>query len=428
MERVIRVKEMFETIKNTSSTNDKKKLLAQFREHDLFIKILEFTLNTYKVTGLSKKKMNKVVDIKPTVELDTIDEALEYIIKHNTGRDEDIANVKAYIQTLPEEVQDFYTEIFMKSYKLGANAKLVNSVITNLIPTFNIMLAESYAKNTDFVLGKRFILTTKLDGNRLIVLVYPNETVRCYTRQGKEVEGLVDIVKEFKRLPPGAYDGEILATGEYSDSKEQFQETMKRARIKGIKTGLNFMCFDYIDNLDDFFNGKCNTSCEERKNRLEQIISNGVNLHHIKYLKPLYIGEDISKIKEFSDIAKENNEEGIMLNIANAPYEYKRTKNILKVKVMQDCDIRCVDIEEGDGRLKGTLGRIICSYKGYTLKVGSGFADKDRKEIWDNPDKILNKIVKIQYFEETQNQDGGLSLRFPVFLDIRDDKDVESYN
>ena len=40
----------------------------------------------------------------------------------------------------------------------------------------------------------------------------------------------------------------------------------------------------------------------------------------------------------------------------------------------------------------------------------------------------MGKIVEIQYFEESENQSGGLSLRFPVYLRMRLDKTEPSYN
>ena len=41
--------------------------------------------------------------------------------------------------------------------------------------------------------------------------------------------------------------------------------------------------------------------------------------------------------------------------------------------------------------------------------------EKDICEFYKNPKKILGKIITVQYFEETKNQDGGISLRFPTF-------------
>jgi DNA ligase-1 len=69
------------------------------------------------------------------------------------------------------------------------------------------------------------------------------------------------------------------------------------------------------------------------------------------------------------------------------------------------------------------LGAILVRYKdGNIVKVGSGFTDWLREEIWKNQRKYLDDICEIQYFEETTNQDGGISLRFPIFKDFRTDK------
>ena len=116
-----------------------------------------------------------------------------------------------------------------------------------------------------------------------------------------------------------------------------------------------------------------------------------------------------------------------MINL-DKPYEFKRSKTLLKLKVMNSCDLKIIGFEEGDGKYKGTLGNIVCDYKGFKLGVGTGFNDGQRKEIWNNRDKYLNRIVEIQYFEETNNEDGGLSLRFPVFKCFREEGKEIRYN
>jgi DNA ligase-1 len=54
-------------------------------------------------------------------------------------------------------------------------------------------------------------------------------------------------------------------------------------------------------------------------------------------------------------------------------------------------------------------------HKGNIVRVGSGFTIDQRQDFYKHPKKILGKIITVQYFEETQNQDGGISLRFPTF-------------
>ena len=116
-----------------------------------------------------------------------------------------------------------------------------------------------------------------------------------------------------------------------------------------------------------------------------------------------------------------------MVNL-DTPYVCKRTDTILKVKVMSTCDLKVIGFEEGTGKNVGKLGALLVNYKGFTVGVGSGFSDHDREYIWNHKDEYLENIVEIQYFEESKNQDGGLSLRFPVYKKLRTDKTEPSYN
>ena len=97
------------------------------------------------------------------------------------------------------------------------------------------------------------------------------------------------------------------------------------------------------------------------------------------------------------------------------------------MKVMQSCDLKIIGFEEGQGRLRNTLGKLICDYKGFELGVGSGFSDELRNRIWNNKNKYLGRVSEIQYFEETHNDKGELSLRFPVFKCMRENGKEVSY-
>lgn len=63
-----------------------------------------------------------------------------------------------------------------------------------------------------------------------------------------------------------------------------------------------------------------------------------------------------------------------------------------------------------------------------TLGVGSGFTDEQRSYYWKYPDKIVGKIVQIKYKGETTNKNGGVSVQFPIFEIVRNDKAEPSYN
>ena len=119
-----------------------------------------------------------------------------------------------------------------------------------------------------------------------------------------------------------------------------------------------------------------------------------------------------------------------MLNDPNAHYETKRHTGLLKVKKMHTADLMIVGFEEAiDGKNRGGLKSLIVQLDDEnTVNVASGLTEEQRVDIWSNKDQYLGKIVEVKYFEETVNQNGGRSLRFPVVLRFRDDKTIEDIN
>jgi DNA ligase-1 len=149
-----------------------------------------------------------------------------------------------------------------------------------------------------------------------------------------------------------------------------------------------------------------------------------LGLKHIRIVPFFYQGFDHGKIWEYLDYAEANDMEGIIVNL-DTPYEFKRTKNLIKVKKFFDIDLRCIRIEQGEkGKYKDTLGAIVCRYKDGEVKVGSGFTEEQRDDFFKHPGKIINEIVTVKYKEATKNKDGSESLQFPVFVCVRQDKEV----
>ncbi|HGM3507343.1 TPA: hypothetical protein ACKOR7_001919 [Clostridioides difficile] len=427
MKELLEVKKIFDNLAATSSRKEKERILEKHKNNRMFVECLQFLLDSYNVTGISKKKISKSLNSINYSNLNNVYDMIDYLIENNTGKDTNIKTIQVFANR-NKELKDMIVGLATKSIKLGLTSKTANKIMPGLVREFNIMKAKNYKENKESVIGKEFILTTKLDGIRIIVIKNKN-SIDIFSKQGKIVKGLVDIEQEFKKLPIGVYDGELLAEGIYENSEERFKETLRRYSKKGIKNGLEMHCYDYIQNIDNFYIGKDETLCYIRKYNLENILERCTfKTKFIKYLKPLYQGKDIKMINKHFNDAINNKEEGIMINLADAPYECKRIKNLLKVKLFNTCDIRCIAIEEGDGKYKGLLGNIICDYKGYRLGVGSGFTDEQRKYYFINQNKILGRVIEVKFFEETNNEKGELSLRFPVFLRVREEGKEVSYS
>jgi DNA ligase-1 len=134
-----------------------------------------------------------------------------------------------------------------------------------------------------------------------------------------------------------------------------------------------------------------------------------------------FIADD-EHFAEWIEKAKEYGWEGLMLR-ADEPYKGKRSKDLLKFKSFFDDEYEVVDVEMGPFRYvkdsketeENMLSCVTIKHKGYNVRVGSGFSIEQRQDFYKNPNKILGKVITVQYFEESKNQDGGLSLRFPTF-------------
>ena len=62
------------------------------------------------------------------------------------------------------------------------------------------------------------------------------------------------------------------------------------------------------------------------------------------------------------------------------------------------------------------LSQVWIEHKGHKVKVGSGFSQEQRLQYVDG--SIVGKTITVQYFEETANDKGGISLRFPTVKHI----------
>ena len=221
-------------------------------------------------------------------------------------------------------------------------------------------------------------------------------------------------------------DGELLRiNNDNLPSEENFKETTSIVNSKSDnKEGLEFVIFDIVP-LTDYMAQNNNIPYSKRFDQLNNLIKTNDYVRKV----PFYgITDNVEKVYEILNTVTSAGEEGLMLNLASGVYKFgKRSSELLKVKAMHTCDLKCIDVQEGEGKYANTLGRIICLYKGHILKVGSGFSDEQRDYYWKHKNEIKLKIVEVQYFEESSNEQGGLSLRFPVFKRVRDDKDEESY-
>lgn len=427
----------------TSSNNDKLILLKRHAATHGLKEILRFIYNPYCKTGISDAKINNAWYDHTVSYAIEWPQALAYFSSHQTGSAEDVNFAVHFInytkQMYGEDAAKLARAIVTQNLKIGITATSLNKVYgSDFIPKTGCMLGTKLEDVGVARVSWPCIVTEKLDGIRRI-LVKENGVCRFYSRSGHEDIGLVQIAEEAKWLPDNyVYDGELLASGTFKDCIAQRQATNSIANSKGVKTGLTFNIFDMVP-VAEFYAGQSNMDSYSRKillgatlmddsikyideHYVQRIIAFGIH-RSLQYIKPvpiLGLVKNLQEVEPIVDVIWKRGGEGVMLNVATAPYEVKRSKKLIKVKHVEEFVLPVVNIIEGSGKYEDAMGAIVCLYTASDgsqsyVGVGSGFTDEQRRDIWDNPDKYIGLHAEIESFGESTNAHGMKSINCPIF-------------
>ena len=415
---------MVRDLRATSSTIDKQGIIEDYCNHNSAAasfarNILLYTYHPlwqYNVTSDNLKKKSHLRG-KDFGDIFFLLNALKD--RQITGHDA-IGAVNSFIDQYPE-YEELIHCIIDKDLKTRAGDKIINKAIPDHIPEFSVALADKYEpKLVDWKDG--WYVSRKLDGVRCIAIVDSDGNVSFYSRTGKSFDTLNVVADGIIALgiKNVIFDGELCLVDE--DGNEDFQGIMKQLKKKDHTIpNPSYKIFDMISH-DEFYNkkGEKNRPYSIRLANLTEIMTKN-ECPCLTLLEQVLVHND-EHFQEWVKEAADSFWEGVMLR-ADQPYKGKRSKDLLKVKKFFDDEYEVVDTEMGPLRyvLNGKeheekmLSCVMIKHKDHIVRVGSGFSIEQRQEFYQDPDKILGQIITVQYFEETKNQDGGISLRFPTF-------------
>lgn len=339
----------------------------------------------------------------------------------------------ARMNATEEQWNDWYRRILIKDMRAGFSEKTVNIAIKSAntpqyeITVFSSQLAHDSANHESKVQGQRLI-EVKLDGVRVITVVYPNGTVDQYSRNGKELINFAHIKKQIAKHAiffnePVVLDGEVMSGS--------FQDLMKQIHRKDDTPATDAVLnlFDILT-LREFQAGKGTHRQIDRSTSLQawysQFADHMPNVTVVgQELVDLDSEEGQIRFKQINSDAVAGGYEGIMIKDPIAVYECKRSIAWLKLKPFIEVSLAVVGVEEGTGRNEGKLGALICEGeddgKRIRVNVGSGFSDSQRDSYYLGRDDLIGQIVEIRADAATISQDSSevWSLRFPRFLQFR---------
>ena len=401
---------------------------------DLLYEILEYTYNPHKLYKIDEGKYDKIDEktnaIRSNFDIDdwnNFKSKLDYLNSIKSAKDEDVRKITSFINDFDEPYKDFMKKVLFKDLRLNMGVKKFQKVFPGFCEEPQVQLANKWEGQT-FPNG---FYSRKLDGLRTYIL----DGV-AYSRANKKhkeapFQHIIEQISQLNNNTDYVFDGELIYLN--PDGTEDFQKAISLARSDDrdiLCDNLYFVVFDVI-NKQDFLTKRPSLIFDDEYIFLKgylQPSKNCLSWFETKLPNILLINQvQEAEVETLKLACKENNWEGLMYRDGNASYEYKRTKSLLKIKEMQDIELKLVNMEEGTGKFQNTLGAFVVEYENNLVKIGSGFTDEQRAEYWNNKDKYIGNYVKIQYFEKTTNQDGGLSLRFPVFLCFRNIENNEEF-
>lgn len=446
--------------------------------YDKLVKFNVTSKNILKYKNAKSKKRVRVVTYKDDDEDLALFKMLEDLNESIVTGHSALASVLNLCDEYKEHTE-LILNILDKDLKTRFTAKNINKVVKDLVPVFDVSLGESYkdcVKYLEKPYKNGWYISRKLDGVRCICMIkfgvshgktsfdptsaskksktidnffsksasantatqpsqtHPKEHVKIefYSRQGKrfltlkklEEDIQKNLATELKALKSKeskgfVLDGEVCKIA--SNGLEDFQGIMKEINKKNhVMTNPKYLLFDLLT-LEEFNRKTSERLLSTRLATLSKAID-ATSCQRLTVIQQVPFTD--KGFEAMQEQVKDNKWEGLILR-KNDVYQGKRSKDILKVKQffreeykVEDVEFdmfRVINSETGLEEEIELLKAVTIKHKGYAVSVGSGFKLNERKEFHDNPDLIKGKVISVQFFEETTDKNGELSLRFPTY-------------
>ena len=285
---------------------------------------------------------------------------------------------------------------------------------------FQPMLAKKFVDYQDKVVYP-VIVEDKLNGCRCTISVNG-----AFSRTGEEFHCIDHIKRQlyplFVKYPDLILDGELFnyalrnnlgeITSLVSVNRKASDVTDEdRLKARDIVQFHVYDGFNFENQKYDLAVSK-HTSLTERKIGLQLILGdfllNEVELLNQRpfiFFHPFDMVYELDTIMEMMEVVKQEKREGLVIKNPNAPYENKRSKHMLKLKVFMDEEFEVVGFLEGTGNWAGKVKKVVCKLNKVATNGKTTFESNIRgsmpqlEELWNTRDQHIGKKVTVDFQE-----------------------------
>jgi len=298
--------------------------------------------------------------------------------------------------------------IFVKKLKEGYKEDVAN---IDEITFFQPMLAKKFIEYQDKVVYP-VIVDNKLNGIRVIF-----NKKGAFSRTGEEFHCLDHIKSElaelFIKYPSLVLDGELynetlknelnaIASLVSVNRKAEDVTDLDRENARKI---VQFHVYDGYNIIDEESGVFVVQDSPHLMRRLKLTEVLDLNACQYTFAHPFAYVENLEQILTMMEVVKEEKREGLVIKNPNAPYENKRSKHMLKLKVFMDEEFEVVDFLEGTGNWAGKVKKVVCKLNVPATNGKTTFESNIRgsmtelEELWINRAQHIGKKVTVDFQE-----------------------------
>jgi hypothetical protein len=440
-------------LEETPKRSEKLELLRSAGDNPILKEIFKRTYDWKTTYGLTLKmpelpKMASAFSTSYSIEdewqtfLMLLDELAD---RNLTGQDA-VDTIHRFLHAVDPTRGIWYGRVINRDLRVKVNVATFGEVWPDLRSKFGVSLADKY----DPTVKHNYPLATetKLDGLR-ITLVYTDGKGVAKTRSGKEYNEVLKHI--LSALGPvvvtGATDGEIMADWEktgplstyggkrYKSPWGKTSAMLKTGMSKGVfnpdritlemwaelRRDLKFWVFDQMTlDVYDPAIALDKTPFHERRAKLVKTVKAAGEDSPIRLMEQIIVNNR-QELDDAHTLFLQQEHEGSMIKMLDAPYFPDRTSAMLKRKELEFIDGIILEV------LPGEAGKRNADWAGrYRVRLTSGVetrcnirGDANRQDHWDRRDELVGTHI-----EMTKQKDAKAvsdTARFPVFIRLRDD-------